>query len=79
VVALDAIVHRDSVEAEHPRQHLDGDLVACRDVDPDDGVLTFQQPRQLHDVVPLDTAIADHQNVHRRQPTFRAQQRTARP
>ena len=75
VVALDAIVHRDPVEAEHRRQHLDGDLVAGRDVDPDDGVLTVQQPRQLHDVVPLDTGIADHQNVHLRQPTFRPQQR----
>src|SRR6478672_8356759 len=28
VVALNAIVHRDPVEAEHRRQHLDGDLVA---------------------------------------------------
>ena len=79
VVALDAIVHRDPVEAEHRRQHLDGDLVARRDVDPDDGVLTVQQPRQLHDVMPLDAGIADHQHIHLRQPTFRAQQRTARP
>ena len=79
VVALDAVVHRDPVEAEHRRQHLDGDLVARRDVDPDDGVLTFQQPRQLHDVVPLDAGIADHQHVHLRHPPFRAQQRSRTP
>ena len=79
VVALDAIVHRDPVEAEHRRQHLDGDLVARRDVDPDDGVLTVQQPRQLHDVVPLDAGIADHQHIHLRHPPFRAQQRSRTP
>ena len=79
VVALDAIAHRDPVEAEHLRQHLDGDLVARRDVDPDDGVLTVQQPRQLHDVVPLDAGIADHQHIHLRHPPFRAQQRSRTP
>ena len=79
VVALDAIVHRDSVEAEHPRQRLDGDLVARRDVDPDDGVLTVQQPRQLHDVMPLDAGIADHQHIHLRHPPFRAQQQSRTP
>ena len=79
MVALDAIVHRDPVEAEHPRQRLGGDLVAHRDVDPDDGVPTFQQPRQLRDVVPLDAGIADHQHISLRHPPFRAQRRSRTP
>ena len=64
VVALDAVAHRDAVKAEHPRQRLDGGVVARRDVDPDDRVLTLQQLRQLVCFMPFDTRVADHENIH---------------
>ena len=43
VVALDAVAHRDRVKTEHADSTLDADVVAHRDVDPDDAVLTFSR------------------------------------
>ena len=42
VIPLDAVPHRDLVEAEHPRQHINGLPVTDRDVHPDDRVPTFE-------------------------------------
>ena len=42
VIALDAVPHRNRVEAEHPRQHIHRLLVTDRDVHPDNSVPTLE-------------------------------------
>ena len=64
VIALDAVPHRDRVKAEHPRQHIHRLLVTDRDVHPDNGVPTFEQLRELLNLMSLDTCIADKQDIH---------------
>jgi Helix-turn-helix domain len=64
VIALGAVPHCDRVEAEHSRQHIDRLPVTDRDVHPDNGVLTFEQPRELLNLMSFDTCIADKQDIH---------------
>ena len=51
-------------------------VVAHRDVDPDDDVLTFEQLRELGDIVTLDTDVTDRQHIHPRHLPFHTQQRS---
>ena len=64
MIALNAVPHRDRVKAEHPRQHIHGLLVTDRDVHPDNGILTFEQPRELLNLMSLNTRIADKPDIH---------------
>jgi hypothetical protein len=64
VITLGAILHGDRVEAKHVGQHIHRLLVTERDVHPDNGVPTFQQPRELLNLMSLDTCIADKPNIH---------------
>ena len=64
VIALNAFPHCDRVKAEYPRQHIHGLLVTDRDVHPNDGVSTFEQPRELLNLMSLETRIADEQHIH---------------
>ena len=64
VIALDTVPHCDRVEAEDPRQHVHRRLVTDRDVYPDHRVPAFQQPRDLLNLMSLETCIADNQHIH---------------
>ena len=64
VIALNAVPHRDRVKSEHPRQHIHGLLVADRDVQPDNCTRTFEQLRELFNLMSLDTCIADKPHIH---------------
>jgi hypothetical protein len=65
VIALDAISHCDRVKAEHSRQDIRGLLVTARDVHPNNGVPTFEQPRELLDLMSLETSVADKPDIHK--------------
>ena len=71
VIALDAVSHRDRVEAEDSREHIYGLLVTDRDVHPDNSLPTFEQPRELLNLMSLNTRIADKPDIHTLT-TFRA-------
>jgi hypothetical protein len=64
VIALDAVPHCDRVEAKHAGQHIRRLLVTDRDVHPDNGVLTLEQPWELLNLVSLNTRVADKQHIH---------------
>lgn len=53
-VALDAVVHREGMEAEHLGQHGHRPLVGLRNVNPDDAVRQLEQRSQLIDLISLD-------------------------
>lgn len=64
VIAFDAIADRDPVKPEDVLQDIDRARVADIDVNPDNGVRTFEEGRQVLHVVSLDTCVADRQHVH---------------
>ena len=64
VIAVDAVPHGDRVEAEDMGQHIHRGLVADRDIYPNNGVLTFEQPWQFRNLMSLDTRITDEQDIH---------------
>ena len=64
VIALDAVTYRDGVKAERFRQHIQGLLVTHRDVHPYNSVWTFEQLRELFNLMPLQTCIAHKQDIH---------------
>src|SRR5512132_1043068 len=63
-VALDAGLDGERVEAEDLPQHLDGLLVADRDVHPHQPVVAGEQLLQLSDRMLLDSFIGHEMNVH---------------
>src|SRR6185436_320525 len=64
VIALDAVAYRDGVKTERFRQHIQGLLVTHRDVHPYNSVWTFEQLRELFNLMPLQTCIAHKQDIH---------------
>jgi hypothetical protein len=45
-------------------QNIRRRLVADRDIYPDDGVLTFEQPWEFRNLMSLDARITDEQDIH---------------
>ncbi len=64
VVARDAVPYGERMEAEDPRQHADGLLVAGGDVYPDESILALQQRLELLDGTLLNALIGYQANVH---------------
>ena len=64
VIAVDAVPHRDRVEAEDMGQNIHRRLVADRDIYPNNGVVTFEQSWQFRNLMSLDTRITDEQDLH---------------